>query len=237
MTPLTDLLNTLAIKEKQYAIDPFSEVTQLNLLPAYLNLGKAYEEQGNLVKAREFYNKHYKLLEDLHDDAPAKWKEELAVALERMGDTFLQLENLQEAARFYKKAVEMADAEFAANPDAYHEMSALSYCYMKLGDTLNKREYFDEAEECYVKAVDLQEEYHNNHPEAGIHKHELAEAYVTLADFHAPFHPEYNEDINALYEAAGEIYRYLLDEFPLSQYRDGLRYVEEAIDRYPRPRI
>jgi tetratricopeptide (TPR) repeat protein len=233
MTPLTDLINTLAIKEKQYAIDPFSDVTQLNLLPAYLNLGKAYEEQDNLVKAKEYYKKHYKLLVDLHDDAPAKWKADLGTATERMGDTHLQLDELQDAAAYYKKAVELADIEFTANPDAYETMSALAYCYMKLGDTLNKREYYDEAEECYIKAVDLQEEYHDNHPESGIYKHELAEAYVTLADFHSPFHQEYNEDIYALYEAAAAIYAQMLDEYPLSQYRDGLRYAEEGMNRYP----
>lgn len=93
----------------------------------HINLGVAYEKQGELDNAL----KEYKM---------ASEKNPLAYLY--MGNVYLQKNDYDEAENYYKKAVE----ENPKNADAYNNL-AWVYCL--------KKENLDEAETLALKAIEL----------------------------------------------------------------------------------
>jgi tetratricopeptide (TPR) repeat protein len=102
---------------------------------AYEKLGSAHTALGNLDHALTFFERFYKLSEELYDALPTNvsFKNGLAISYSKLGDTHTALGNLDKALTFFERFSKLSEELYAAFPQNVEFKNGLAVSYANLG--------------------------------------------------------------------------------------------------------
>jgi serine/threonine-protein kinase len=199
------------------ALDPDNPTNLRNQAIALMQLGRvSLRLKGRADEARAYYRKAAGLIAELEQSrSPNKLaitdvKSLRAIALDRLGEVTVDADP-QEARGYYQTALELRRevAELSKTDEARR---ALVGSYLLVGGADFRLRHPESTEKHYLEAVRLREELAGAHTKDAAVQRELGYARERLGDFY--LRTQRPELAGKQYDAAGEIYRDLLEKDP-----------------------
>ncbi|MBR3919222.1 MAG: toll/interleukin-1 receptor domain-containing protein, partial [Clostridia bacterium] len=162
---------------------PESRVLKRDLSVSYNNLGAICKAEGNLTKAKEYYEKSLKIREILAKETnTVEARRDLSVSYNNLGYIFREEGNLTKAKEYYEKSLKIREI-LAKETNTVEARRDLSVSYVKLGEIYQAEGNLAMAKEYYEKSLKIAESLakETNTVEA---RRNLSVSYVKLGEIY-----------------------------------------------------
>ena len=169
-------------------------VSDENLYPVFIGLGKFYQGQGLYALAEPWYEKYVEVVNSHFGENDSKY----ATSLNWLGYLYKAQGKYEEAEPLYKQALELRKQLLGENhPDYASSLNLLANLYKAQGK-------YDEAEPLYKQALELRKQLlGENHPYTATSLSNLANLYYSQGKY---------DEAEPLYKQALELRKQLLGE-------------------------
>jgi tetratricopeptide (TPR) repeat protein len=150
---------------------------------AYLRLGEAFVDSGNLQGAREYEDRAYDLAKRNAERSPddQEWQRDLSVSYEKIGDVQVARGNLPEALKSYRDVFEIRDRLAKSDPGNAEWQRDLLVAYQNIGDVQVAQGNLPETLKSYQADLAISDRLAKSDPGNAQRQRDLSVSYSRLA--------------------------------------------------------